>query len=636
MADYRPEMQLRTDLQLKQQLKLIQTPIMIQRMELLQAPLLEVVKRLKKELEENPALVLKEPAKIEETGFNDDFSSSDDFKDIDKKSLAKKGSDQEQIEFKNLDEFENESTYVDFLRAEEFAPRKSSGYGEDKKLEAMKNTAAAGPTLQDFLYEQLLLQDFSDHQIQIGELIIYNIDHNGYLRYHLLEILSNLPRDLELSESAYQVADERIRELQEDPELRPKYLQYKDSQPVRTLELEQETLDISEEIEDEQEIDEESGKTKRKSREKYATEIFWTARSLPLTEVLPPDELYYSDDRFLWAAYFEAEHILSVIQTFEPVGVGTYWVRECLQRQLTEDQPEYAIARQILEHHFDRFLHQDLQGIAAVMQLPEIKVQEAASSIAILNPRPGNLFAGREVPYILPDIAVKEIEGEYYAVMEDKYLPGVNISPAYLKVITKKRKTTQKIEKPESDEEEVVDDDDQELEKLLAESDSPEVKSFVRDKVQSAKTLLDALEQRQITLERVAQVIIERQKEFFKKGVEGLKPLKMQDVADNLGLHVSTISRSVSEKYIETPQGIFPLRYFFRSGTVNAVGEEQSVELIKSKMKDLIDNEDPSKPLSDDYLSKILGDKLKIKIARRTVAKYRTMLDIPSSHKRKK
>ena len=632
MAEYKPEMQLRTDLQLKQQLKLIQTPIMIQRMELLQAPLLEVVKKLKKELEENPVLVQTNPAEIEETGLSGDFSESLDITEIDAKSLAKKGSDQEQQEFKNLDEYEKESTYVDFLRAEEFAPRKSTGYGEDKKLEAMKNTASAGPTLQDYLYEQLLMRNLSESQIQIGELIIYNIDNNGYLRYHLLEIVNNLPKDLELPESAYLAAEERIREIKEEAHEIPEFSTSED-------ELSAETQHKSELLESEIEADENNkGSTKkRKNRKNAEPENFWSNRSIPLNEVHPPEDLWFSDDRYLWAVYFEAERILNIIQAFEPSGVGTYWIKECLLRQLTSDQSEYFLALRILEEHFELFLHQDLQGIAEAMNVPDLKVQEAVNSIAMLNPRPGNLFAGRDVPYILPDIAVREVEGEYYAIMEDKYLPGINISPAYLKVISKKKKIAEPVDANKSTEDDKNRDaDDEELEKLLSDSTTPEVKNFVRQKVQSAKTLLDALEQRQITLERVAQFVIERQKGFFKKGSEGLKPLKMQDVADSLGLHVSTISRAVSDKYIDTPQGIFSLRYFFRSGTVNSVGEEQSIEHIKSTLKELIEAENPTKPLSDDHLCKVLGDKLKIKIARRTVAKYRTMLNIPSSHKRKK
>ncbi|MCD4656667.1 MAG: hypothetical protein K8S87_03895 [Planctomycetes bacterium] len=334
MADYKPEMQLRTDLQLKQQLKLIQTPIMIQRMELLQAPLLEVVKRLKKELEENPVLVQTEPAEIEETGLSDDFGESLDLSEIDAKSLAKKGSDQEQVEFKKLDEYEKESTYVDFLRAEEFAQRKSTGYGEDKKLEAMKNTASAGPTLQDFLYDQLLLQDLSEEQIQIGELIIYNIDNNGYLRYHLLEIMNNLSKDLELPESAFLVADERIREIKDETGQEIELQKFEDEKSGET----QQTPDAqeSERIEDEKNGEQSK---KRKNRKDAADENFWTSRSIPLNEVYPSKDLWFSDDRYLWAAYFEAEKIMNLIQTFEPSGVGAYWVKECLLRQLTEDQP---------------------------------------------------------------------------------------------------------------------------------------------------------------------------------------------------------------------------------------------------------------------------------------------------------
>ncbi len=632
MAEYKPEMQLRTDLQLKQQLKLIQTPIMIQRMELLQAPLLEVVKKLKKELEENPVLVLTNPAEIEETGFSGDFSEVLDMTEIDALSLAKKGSDQEQQEFKNLDEYEKESTYVDFLRAEEFAPRKSTGYGEDKKLEAMKNTASAGPTLQDFLFEQLMLHNLTENQIQIGELIIYNIDNNGYLRYHLLEIVNNLPNDLELSEAAFLVADERIRKIKEEST-------QNDKLPITEDLISSEILQTFEAQESETEEDAEYGEQpkKRKNRKNVEPENFWTNRLIPLNEVHPPDELRFSVDRYLWAAYFEAEKILNIIQTFEPSGVGTYWIKECLLRQLTSDLPEYILALNILEEHFELFLHQDLQGITEAMKVSDIKVQEAVNSIAMLNPRPGNLFAGRDVPYILPDIAVREVEGEYYAIMEDKYLPGINISPAYLKVISKKTNNSTGVDdNKQSEDEKIRDADDEELEKLLSDSSTPEVKNFIRQKVQSAKTLLDALEQRQITLERVAQFVIERQNEFFKKGSEGLKPLKMQDVADGLGLHVSTISRAVSDKYIDTPQGIFSLRYFFRSGTVNSVGEEQSIEHIKTTLKELIESENPEKPLSDDHLCKVLSDKMRIKIARRTVAKYRTMLNIPSSHKRKK
>jgi len=224
-------------------------------------------------------------------------------------------------------------------------------------------------------------------------------------------------------------------------------------------------------------------------------------------------------------------------------------------------------------------------------------------AIAQLDPRPGQIFAAAPQNYVLPDVTVEKIDGQYQVILNGEQIPHLRISNTY--------------------------------KDLMAQADSsPEVREYIREKIRAGKFLIKSLHQRQQTILNIANEIVKRQREFMDKGVAFLKPLTMVQVAEVVGVHETTVSRAVSGKYMETPQGIFEMKYFFTSGIQTASGVGISNTSVKEMISDMIKGEEPSKPLSDEEIVKLLDQK-GIKIARRTVAKYRSELNILPSHLRK-
>ncbi len=298
----------------------------------------------------------------------------------------------------------------------------------------------------------------------------------------------------------------------------------------------------------------------------------------------------------------EAQEVLRIVQTLDPPGVGARGLRECLLLQIG-DGPGLELPRRIIEEHLEDLKKNRLPKIARATGAKIEEVKEAIEVIATLNPYPGAPFSAREPRRIVPDLECELVDGRYEVRLLDENVPQVRISRYY---------------------------------KELSERDSrnPSVREYLKKKMDSARWLLDAIEQRKNTLLRVAREIITVQSDFLDRGIDALKPLKMQYVADRVGVHVSTVSRAINNKYIQTPRGVFPLRFFFTGGTTNADGEAESVLALKQKVKDVIDQEDKSRPLSDEEIAR----KLKAKgydIARRTVTKYRKQLGIPSSRQRR-
>ena len=220
-----------------------------------------------------------------------------------------------------------------------------------------------------------------------------------------------------------------------------------------------------------------------------------------------------------------------------------------------------------------------------------------------LNPWPGQGFAREPVRSVTPDVLVKrDEEGRWQVEIIDEYVPQLRISPRYLR--------------------------------MLEANPDAETKEFIRKKVESARWLIESIEQRYSTLRKVAQAIVDKQEEFLDRGPDAIQPLKMQQIADVVGVHVTTVSRAVDDKYIETPRGTFPLKRFFGGGTTTASGEEVAWENLRRKLKEIVDAEDKSKPLSDDELVKRMADH-GYELARRTVTKYRKAMGIPSSRQRR-
>jgi RNA polymerase sigma-54 factor len=299
------------------------------------------------------------------------------------------------------------------------------------------------------------------------------------------------------------------------------------------------------------------------------------------------------------------EDALHVVQKLDPPGVGARDLRECLLLQLTPETPHVKVLRELIGRHLEDIAHNRLPAIQkdTGFDLPTIK--EAIEVLRHLNTRPGAQFTTENIPYVVPDILVERTEeGEYTVRLLDDWLPNIYISRRYIDLYREK-------------------------------GADPKTKEYLKRKIQSAQWLQESIEQRRNTLEKVTRAIIQHQRAFLDKGPEHIEPLKMQQIADQVGVHVTTVSRAVDDKWVQTPRGIFPLKRFFGGGTHNTTtGEEVAWETIKQKLLEIIDQEDKSNPLSDEDLVAKLNE-AGYPVARRTVTKYRKMANIPSSRQRK-
>ncbi len=298
------------------------------------------------------------------------------------------------------------------------------------------------------------------------------------------------------------------------------------------------------------------------------------------------------------------EKMLVLIQGFYPPGVGARDLRECLLIQLQREGRESGIEYKIVSEHMEDLGKRRFPEIARRMGVSVEEVQAAASNIARLNPRPGQVFAAAPQNYVLPDVTVEKVDGDYQIILNNEQIPHLRISNTYKDIIAQ-------------------------------DSNGSEVKDYIRDKIRSGKFLIRSIHQRQQTISNIAHQIVSRQRDFFEHGPSHLKPMTMGEIADVVGVHETTVSRAVSGKYMATPQGIFEMKYFFTPGYQTATGESMSNTSVKEAILDLVKHEDGNSPLSDQEIVEILSER-GIPIARRTVAKYRTELNILPSHMRRK
>jgi len=299
----------------------------------------------------------------------------------------------------------------------------------------------------------------------------------------------------------------------------------------------------------------------------------------------------------------QAEETLQMIQKLDPPGVGARDLKECLLLQITEETPLHDILRTVISGHLDDIIQNRLPLIERKTGYSIDDIKAAIEQMKTLNPFPGRGFEEEHVQSVTPDLSVeKDDSGKYVVRLEDEYLPQLRISRRYTK--------------------------------LLQRNPDQATKDFIRKKIESAKWLIESIEQRYNTLKKVAQAIVDYQTEFLDNGPEHIVPLKMQQIADQVGVHVTTVSRAVDDKYIATPRGVFALKRFFGGGTTTAEGEEVAWDIIRLKLKEIVDNEDKKSPLSDDALVEELK-KHGYNLARRTVTKYRQAMNIPSSRQRR-
>lgn len=301
----------------------------------------------------------------------------------------------------------------------------------------------------------------------------------------------------------------------------------------------------------------------------------------------------------------KVEEVLKLIQTFDPIGVGARDLSECLLLQLEHRSENSEILKQLIKKHLEDLAAGRFNKLAALFNTTASKIQKEADVIKTLDPKPGRKFASaNEVRYVVPDVVVERVDGEYIVLVNDVNIPRLAINNKYKSI-------------------------------LRQDQLDPNAKQFVEGKLNSAAWLIKSIEQRRLTLYKVVNTIVELQREFLDKGVKYLKPMTLKRVADIIEMHESTVSRATSNKYIQTPGGVFELKYFFTSGIPSSGGESTSSQCIKKTIQELIKAEDPQKPLSDQKIGDILKEQ-GIKISRRTVAKYRDELGIPSTVQRKR
>lgn len=299
-----------------------------------------------------------------------------------------------------------------------------------------------------------------------------------------------------------------------------------------------------------------------------------------------------------------AEEAVDLVRDLEPIGVGARDLRDCLLMQLERFDFVRPVTRLIVEQHLDDLAMNRLPKIAKETGATIDEIKESWEFLrSHCNPHPGSEFGGEANSSVSPDVIIDEIDGKFEVRGQRGALPELSISPVYRKLLQEARS-------------------------------DPKVYEYLRRKIEAAKWFIESVHQRQNTIERIATELVRRQEGFLRHGVQHLVPMKMQDIADAVHVHISTVSRATSGKFIQTPQGIFDMKRFFSSGTMSDTGDMVSQRAIKDTLKQIVDNEDKDNPLSDDQLVEELG-KRGVHIARRTVTKYRKALGIESSSRRK-
>lgn len=505
---------MRLEVSMKQKLstELRMAPHIIQSIEILTMPIMELQTFVQQQLESNPVLEtaetldsLEQPASEGESDDtqNDsstpDDNSGNDVNETNKTSTTADSPINKQDDMATTFEKLEVEDWDEFYSQDQIAKK---GEGRDKKLEAMQNSADRPPSLQDHLFEQFGLSEVPDVLRPIGEHIIYNIDSNGYLRYSLEEIVRGMS-------------------------------------PIPSMD--------------------------------------------------------------------SARKALEYVQKLDPPGIGASSIQECLVLQLKESDLDYQFKRDLIEKYLSDIYYNKYPKIAKEIGRDIDEVKAAVEEIKKLNPKPGSNYAVEQSHIILPDVVVELVDGDYIIRMEDEYIPRLRINPCYVNMIQEGK-------------------EDPNL--------NPKAKDFIKKKIESANWVIDAIRQRQNTLYRVVAELIKSQRPFLEHGLSQLKPLKMQDVADVLNIHVSTVSRAIADKYIQTPRGIFGIKFFFTGSIDKKGGENESRVSVKQHVQELIRGEDKNNPLSDEEIV----EKLKqtgLEIARRTVTKYRKALGIASSRRRK-
>ena len=312
---------------------------------------------------------------------------------------------------------------------------------------------------------------------------------------------------------------------------------------------------------------------------------------------LPQDIPYYT--------MAEIEEMVRIVQRLDPAGVGARDLRECLLLQLVDKGDADTLTYRLVDEAFPDLIAHRWNDLAKRFSVEPAAVQAAADQLARFDPKPGLKYSDRSDGYIIPDLIVDKIDGRYHVFLNDTGMPRLRLSRSYQEIARDKKKMT------------------------------PENREFIASKMNSANWMIQAIEQRRQTMLKVMNFIVDRQRDFFEKGVEYLKPLTLREVAEVINMHESTVSRVTNEKYVQTPRGVLPLKFFFSSALATASGEDASARSIRAKLQKMVQEENTAKPLTDQQIVHLFQEQ-GIQIARRTVAKYRDQLGILPARMRKR
>jgi RNA polymerase sigma-54 factor len=634
-------MRLEVSLQQKQQLQLKLAPQMIQAIEILQLPNIDLKDRIDLELAENEVLEVDDEsaapadtvAPVGEAAVSPPAEGGDEGgAAID----AEAGSDEAFSEtIERLASMADEDREAGLFRS-----RGEGIEASDRKLEALQATAAPPPSLQDLLADQLALLDAPETVMTVARAIVYSLDEDGLFPVHplarpILEAMDDaggLARPLEeIVDSLGGAAPAAEEEDGEDAgaagappaPVAPSYGSWGGWNPgprgdgrgagprdaVRAA-AQREARRKGREDAREERLREAArvaasaaSLRRRMAAEGCEADSATAALLFPLAEVL--DLL---EGEGLHATLDDASRALDLVQSLEPKGIGGRTAEETLLLQLRPGDPLRDRKRQLITHHLEDWKKNRLPRICQSLGASMDELKELLEEMSDLRPHPGAILRTERSPYLHPDVIIEWTEAadgqpDYAVRLVNEYFPSLRISPQYLRMF-----------------EDAATD--------------PAVREMLKKKIGSARWLIDAIRQRQDTLLRVVREIVQHQKEFLDRGLTAMKPLKMQRIADDLGIHVSTVSRAIADKYAQTPQGILPLKFFFHGGTGSTDGSVESRLSVKDRVRQVIEQEDRRNPLSDEDLAarfKAEG----LNIARRTVTKYRKQLGIASSRERR-
>ncbi len=554
---------MRMGLEMKMSQQLIMTPQLQQAIKLLQLSRVELEELIEQSLVENPTLELKPVEK-------EDEDNADESETEEPTSLL-----EEQSQLSYDEDWQN---YIE-SGAGVIQEVRGKVNDSDDMSNFLETTISKSASLMDHLLWQLEISSMVGEEIEIAEYIVGNIDEDGYLSVSVRELLETNPELLQTVKGAY--------ERQTLPSVLGEGVEFR-------FDLRHETRGREE-------------KSSKKRRDEATAVVGDTDPEEGVGAPAVPD-VYCG----------VVEGVLLKIQKFDPPGVGTRDLRECLENQLILLKLQNSLVFRIVRENMNLLEKKDLKRIARLQKADIQKVVEAYQLITELEPKPGRPF-GREVTqYVVPDVFIFRRGNEYVVHMNQDTLPKLRINPYYQKMVDESRNEKSQQQRLKSVEERDM------------------THQYLQEKIKSGDWLMKSIEQRQKTIFRVAKSILKHQYEFFEKGIDYLKPLVLKDVAEDIDVHESTVSRITTNKYVYTPQGIFELKYFFTSGIDQGDGDVISSKKIKDYIGKLIGSEDKKRPYTDLQIKNELLVNADIKVARRTVAKYREAMSILPSNKRKK